>query len=94
MLGFHALLGIVAESLTGARRVRRLALLEEIDHSLLNAWLKSHETGELPVDRQCNEHLLEAEARVIPVKRKAGQLITSSICFKGLLADRGEGGSG
>ena len=80
-------LGLIDAYLAGAGSLKGLATQAGIDHSLLHYWLKKYEAGELSVDLQREEQLLETEAHIAALERKVGQLTMElELLKKGLIA--------
>ena len=67
-------LGVVEAYLAGEGSLKGLATKAGVDHSLVHSWLKKYHAGELSLDAQREEELIETAQHIAALERKVGQL--------------------
>ena len=67
-------LGVVEAYLAGEGSLKGLATKAGVDHSLVHYWLKKYHAGELTLDAQREEDLIETAQHIAALERKVGQL--------------------
>ena len=67
-------LGVVEAYLAGEGSLKGLVAKAEVDQSLVHYWLKKYHAGELSLDLQREEQLVETDQHIAALERKVGQL--------------------
>jgi len=80
-------LGVVEAYLAGEGSPKGLATKAGVDHSLVHYWLKKYHAGELTLDAQREEDLIETAQHIAALERKVGQLTMElDLLKRGLIA--------